>query len=152
MKLLVNGNTVTEMICERVVKVREYKNTKLVKEVSFDNKEVSIANKVLDHIKRNKKVYARLIIMTAIMLHFDIVIYANGFEASLDRVGNQILNMLMSFAKWGCLGMGIKDMVTTLINGGNMKNSINSGLMYLLGYVFISIYPQLFTMFQGIKF
>ena len=152
MKLLVNGNTVTEMICERVVKVREYKNVELVKEVSFDNKEVSIANKVLDHIKRNKKVYARLIIMTAIMLHFDIVIYANGFEASLDRVGNQILNMLMSFAKWGCLGMGIKDMVTTLINGGNMKNSINSGLMYLLGYVFISIYPQLFSMFQGIKF
>lgn len=152
MKVLLNGNTVTEMICEKVVKAREYKNVELVKDFKFDNKAISLVNRVLDHIKRNKKVYARLIIMTAIMLHFDIVIYANGFEASLDRVGNQILNMLMSFAKWGCLGMGIKDMVTTLINGGNMKNSINSGLMYLLGYVFISIYPQLFTMFQGIKF
>ncbi|WP_278683146.1 hypothetical protein, partial [Paraclostridium bifermentans] len=118
----------------------------------FSNEDVSIANKVLDHIKRNKKVYARLIIITAIMLHFDIVIYASGFESSLDRVGNQILNMLMSFAKWGCLAMGIKDMITTLINGGNMKHSINAGLMYLLGYVFISIYPQLFSMFQGIKF
>ena len=152
MKVLLNGNTVTEMICEKVVKAREYKNVGLVKDFKFDNKAISLVNRVLDHIKRNKKVYARLIIMTTIMLHFDIVIYANGFEASLDRVGNQILNMLMSFAKWGCLGMGIKDMVTTLINGGNMKNSINSGLMYLLGYVFISIYPQLFTMFQGIKF
>ncbi|CEO04868.1 Uncharacterised protein [[Clostridium] sordellii] len=152
MKILVNGNTVKEMVFEKVVKVREFKKVELVKEVSFNNKEIGIANKVIEHIKRNKLAYARLVLITAIMLHFDIVIYANGFEASLDRVGNQILNMLMSFAKWGCLAMGIKDMVTTLINGGNMKNSINSGLMYLLGYVFISIYPQLFSMFQGIKF
>ena len=152
MKILVNGNKVTEMICEKVVKVREFKKVELVKEVSFSEEDVSIANKVLDHIKRNKKVYSRLIIITAIIIHFDSIVYANGFEASLDRVGNQILNMLMSFAKWGCLAMGIKDMVTTLINGGNMKNSINAGLMYLLGYVFISIYPQLFSMFQGIKF
>ncbi|CEP39565.1 hypothetical protein [Paraclostridium sordellii] len=152
MKILVNGNTVKEMVFEKVVKVREFKKFELVKEVSFNNKEIGIANKVIEHIKRNKLAYARLVLITAIILHFDIVIYANGFEASLDRVGNQILNMLMSFAKWGCLAMGIKDMVTTLINGGNMKNSINSGLMYLLGYVFISIYPQLFSMFQGIKF
>ena len=152
MKILVNGNTVKEMVFEKVVKVREFKKVELVKEISFNNKEIGIANKVIEHIKRNKLAYARLVLITAIMLHFDIVIYANGFEASLDRVGNQILNMLMSFAKWGCLAMGIKDMVTTLINGGNMKNSINSGLMYLLGYVFISIYPQLFSMFQGIKF
>lgn len=152
MKILVNGNTVKEMVFEKVVKVREFKKVELVKEVSFNDKEIGIANKVIEHIKRNKLAYARLVLITAIMLHFDIVIYANGFEASLDRVGNQILNMLMSFAKWGCLAMGIKDMVATLINGGNMKNSINSGLMYLLGYVFISIYPQLFSMFQGIKF
>ncbi|MBS6024396.1 hypothetical protein GOD95_10690 [Paeniclostridium sordellii] len=94
----------------------------MVKEISFNNKEIRIANKVIEHIKRNKLAYARLVLITDIMLHFDIVIYANGFEASLDRVGNQILNMLMSFAKWGYLAMGIKDMVTTLINCGNMKN------------------------------
>lgn len=122
MKILVNGNTVKEMVFEKVVKVREFKKVELVKEISFNNKEIGIANKVIEHIKRNKLAYARLVLITDIMLHFDIVIYANGFEASLDRVGNQILNMLMSFAKWGYLAMGIKDMVTTLINGGNMKN------------------------------
>ena len=70
----------------------------------------------------------------------------------LDRVGNQILGMLESVAKWGCLSMGVKDMITTLLNGGSMKNAINSGLMYLLGYVFISLYPQLFSLFSGIRF
>ena len=122
MKILVNGNTVKEMVFEKVVKVREFKKVELVKEVSFNDKEIGIANKVIEHINRNKLAYARLVLITDIMLHFDIVIYANGFEASLDRVGNQILNMLMSFAKWGYLAMGIKDMVTTLINCGNMKN------------------------------
>lgn len=135
MKLLINGYTVTEHL-------------KLVR----DDKDISLVNKMIDHIKANKVVYARLVLLTALMLHFDILIYADSFGASLDRVGNQILNMLQGVAKWGCLSMGVKDMITTILNGGNMKNAINSGLMYLLGYVFISLYPQLFNLFSGIKF
>ena len=152
MKILVNGNSIKEMVSEKITKVRDFKRCELVKKVDFSNDDISIANKMLDNIKKNKKVYARLVIVIAIIIHFDSIAYANGFETSLDKVGNQILDMLMAFAKWGCLAMGIKDMVTTLINGGNMKNAINAGLMYLLGYVFISIYPHLFSMFQGIKF
>lgn len=135
MKLLINGYTVTEHLELK----RKEKNTDLV-------------NRVLDHIKANKVMYARLILLTALMLHFDILIYADSFSSSLDRVGNQILGMLEGVAKWGCLSMGVKDMITTILNGGNMKNAINSGLMYLLGYVFISLYPQLFNLFSGIKF
>ena len=112
----------------------------------------SLIEEIINHIKENKVMYARLILLTALMLHFDILIYADSFGSSLDRVGNQILGMLEGVAKWGCLGMGIKDMITTLLNGGNIKNAINSGLMYLLGYVFISLYPQLFSLFSGIKF
>lgn len=135
MKLLVNGYTVTEHM--QVIK---------------NKKDMNLVNKLLENIKRNKTLYFRLILFTALLLHFDVMAYANDFGASLDRVGNQILTMLMSVAKWGCLAMGIKDMIATLLNGGNMKNAINSGLMYLLGYVFISLYPHLFSMFSGIKF
>lgn len=117
-----------------------------------NNEDIRLVEIVLEHIKENKFVYARLVLVVALMLHYDCFIFANGFESSLDRVGNQLLDMLMAFAKWGCLAMGVKDMVVTLLNGGNMKHAINNGLMYLLGYIFISIYPQLFSMFQGIKF
>lgn len=116
------------------------------------NEDIRLVEKVLEHIKTNKFVYARLVLAVALIIHFDCIVFANEFEASLDRVGNQLLNMLMAFAKWGCLAMGVKDMVVTLLNGGNMKHAINNGLMYLLGYIFISIYPQLFSLFQGIKF
>ena len=135
MKILINGYTVTE-------------HMQLVR----NKKDLDIFNKFMDHVKANKTMYMKLVLFTALLLHFDVLVYADSFGASLDRVGNQILNMLMSVAKWGCLGMGIKDMITTLLNGGNMKNAINSGLMYLLGYVFISLYPQLFSLFSGIKF
>ena len=135
MKILINGYTVTEHM--QLVRSR---------------KDLDLVNKAIDHIKANKGMYLKLVLLTALMLHFDILIYADSFGDSLDRVGNQILGMLESVAKWGCLSMGVKDMITTLLNGGSMKNAINSGLIYLLGYVFISLYPQLFSLFSNIKF
>ena len=135
MKILINGYTVTDQM-------------QLVR----NRKDIDLVNRVIDHIKANKVMYAKLVLFTALLLHFDILIYADSFGSSLDRVGNQILGMLESVAKWGCLGMGVKDMITVLLNGGSMKNAINSGLMYLLGYVFISLYPQLFSLFSGIRF
>lgn len=112
----------------------------------------TLVENIINHIKINKIMYSKLVLFTAILLHLDIFAYADVFGSSLDRVGNQILTMLMSVARWGSLGMGVKDMITTILNGGNIKNAINSGLMYLLGYVFISLYPQLFSLFSGIKF
>ena len=135
MKILVNGYTVTEHM--QLVRSRN---------------DISLVNRIIDHIKANKVMYARLIFITALLLHFDVVIYANNFTTSLDRVGNQIVGMLIGLAKWGSLGYGLKDMITTILNGGSAKNAINSGLMYLLIYVFISLYPQLFNMFSNIKF
>lgn len=135
MKILINGYTVTEHM--KLVKV---------------NNDISLVNKILDHIKANKFMYAKLVFITAMLLHLDLFIYADNFGASLDRVGNQIIKMLMSVAKWGCLSMGLKEAIGTVLNGGNVKNAINSSLMYLLLYVFISLYPQLFSMFSNIKF
>ena len=135
MKILINGYTVTE-------------HMQLVR----SKNDLSLVSRMIEHIKANKVMYARLIFITALLLHFDILIYADSFASSLDRVGNQIINMLMSVAKWGCLSMGLKEAIGTVLNGGNVKNAINSSLMYLLLYVFISLYPQLFSMFSGIKF
>ena len=153
MKILVNGNTVTEMICERVVNVREFSRKDLVKGVTFSNEDINLVEFILDHIKENKLIYARLVLMTALMLHFNMVFaFASEFSSSLDTVGTQIMNMLTSFAKWGCIGMGVKSMTITLINGGDMKAAMKDGTQYWLGFLFIQFYPQLFDLFNGIKF
>ncbi len=153
MKILVNGSTVTEMICDKVVKVIEFSRKDLVKGVTFSNEDINLVEFILDHIKKNKLMYARLVLMTALMLHFNMgFAFASEFSSSLDTVGNQIMHMLTSFAKWGCIGMGVKSMTITLINGGDMKAAMKDGTQYWLGFLFIQFYPQLFDLFNGIKF
>lgn len=139
MKILVNGETVREIIKGRL-------NNR------FSENDLNLVERVIDHIKTNKIMYAKLICTTALILHFNINCNASGFEDSLDKVGNQIVDMLLSVAKWGCIGMGIKNMIGTMLNGGSMKQASTEGIQYFLGYLFIQFFPQLFDLFKGIKF
>ena len=139
MKILVNGNAVDEIVREKMNK-------------KYNDSDLSLVERMIDHIKRNKVMYVKLIFTTALMLHFNINCNATSFEESLDKVGNQIVDMLLSVAKWGCIGMGIKNMIGTMLNGGNMKQASTEGVQYFLGYLFIQFFPQLFDLFKGIKF
>ena len=84
MKILLNGYTVTEHM--QLVRSR---------------KDLDLVNKAIDHIKANKGMYLKLVLFTALLLHFDILVYANDFNTSIDRVGYQILDMLKTVARWG---------------------------------------------------
>ena len=131
-------------------KVKSYTFKEFKKQ--YTESDINLVNTMLDHIKQNKSMYAKLVFTTSILLNLDNAIYGNDFANSLDRVGNQIIDMLMSLAKWGCLGIGLKEAIGVVLNGGSAKNAINNSLMYLLLYIFISLYPQLFNLFSGIKF
>ena len=117
------------------------------------SEDITLVERLIDNIKNNKIMYTRLVFITSLLLHFNInFVFSNDFSTSLDAAGMQILELLMAFAKWGCIGFGVKDMIVTVLNGGNVKNAINNGLIYILAYVFISLYPQLFDLFSKIKF
>ncbi len=132
-------------------KVKSYTFNEFRKEVGKD--EITLVERLIDNIKNNKIMYTRLVFITALLLHFNLnFVFANDFGASLDAAGMQILDLLMALAKWACIGMGVIDMVVTVLNGGNVKHAINNGLIYILAYVFISLYPQLFDLFSKIKF
>lgn len=131
-------------------KVKSYKFSEFKRE--FGKDELILIERILDNIKENKAIYAKLVLTTALMLHFNITVFASDFGSSLDSVGSQIVNMLLEVAKWGCIGMGLKSMLTTMINGGNMKQASTEGIQYFLGYLFIQFYPQLFDLFGKIKF
>lgn len=131
-------------------KVKSYKLSEFKRK--FDKDEFILIERILDNIKENKAIYTKLVLTTALMLHFNITVFASDFGSSLDSVGSQIVNMLLEVAKWGCIGMGLKSMLTTMINGGNMKQASTEGVQYFLGYLFIQFYPQLFDLFGKIKF
>lgn len=127
-------------------------NVKVYKFGEFGRDELTLVDKIIENIKENKIVYAKLIFTTALLLHMNMNVFATGFEDSLDNVGNQIINMLLSVAKWACIGMGTKNMITTMLNGGNIRQATTEGIQYFAGYLFIQFYPQLFDLFGKINF
>lgn len=132
-------------------RIKTYSFSEFKKE--YTSQDMMLVERLIDNIKTNKNMYARLVFITASLIHFNAnFVFANEFSTSLDAAGQQILDLLMAFAKWGCIGFGVKDMIVTVLNGGNVKNAINNGLIYILAYVFISLYPQLFDLFSKIKF
>ena len=149
MRIVINGSSISELMVE---KVREFRKVEII-EYDFNYEDMTIVEKALDHIKRNKGLYMKLVIFSAMLLNYNMTfIYAGSFGSSLNQVGNTIVGMLLDVAKWGCIGMGLRNMIITLINGGNIKQAMTEGIQYWMGYLFIQFYPQLFDLFSGIKF
>ena len=122
---------------------REIQENKQIK----TNNEVAIASKVLDHIKRNKRMYTRLVLTTALMLHFNMnFVFAGNISNSLDSTFGQLITLLKQFAKWGCLGLGLKKTIEEMLAGANFKQASTAGIQYWLAYIFIQFYPKLFDM------
>ena len=149
MRIVINGNSISELMVE---KVREFRKVDVI-ECDFNYNDMTIVEKALEHIKKNKGLYMKLVIFSAMLLNYNATfVYAGNFGASLNQVGNTIVNMLLDLAKWGCIGMGLRNMIITLVNGGNIKQAMSEGVQYWIGYLFIQFYPQLFDLFSGIKF
>jgi len=120
--------------------------------VEYDKNDMFLVERVIENIKTNKVLYAKVVFMTAMLIHANQNIYANGFEESLNEAGNTMIDLFLVAARWSSIGMGFKAMITTLLSGGNMKNAINEGIQYLLAFLFFQLYPQIFTILRSIKF
>ena len=60
---------------------------------------------------------------------------------TLDATFNQLIELLKDFAKWGCLGMGLKKLVEEMLSGANFKQasvSWNAILAMLYIYTVLS--------------
>ena len=118
----------------------------------LEEKDLDLLEKLLDHIKRNKVIYSRIVLLIALMMKNNGIAYAESFEASLNSSAIQIIDMLLVLAKYSFLGLGLKEMMSTMIAGGSFKDATTSGMQYLLTYVLIKLYPSLFNVFSKINF
>ena len=115
----------------------------------YTSEDITLVNRIISHIQNNKIMYTRLILVTALLLHFNInFVYANEVGTSLDATFNQLIELLKDFAKWGCLGMGLKKLVEEMLSGANFKQASVAGMQYWLCYIFIQFYPKLFDMIK----
>ena len=113
----------------------------------YTSEDITLVNRIISHIQNNKIMYTRLILVTALLLHFNInFVFANEVGTSLDATFNQLIELLKDFAKWGCLGMGLIKLVEEMLSGANFKQASVAGMQYWLCYIFIQFYPKLFDM------
>lgn len=118
---------------------------------SYNQKYIIMIDKMIDHIKQNKVKYMKLVLITALFLHFNSFVFANELGSSLNEIGPTLIDMFLSVMKWGCIGRGLYEMTMTMVSGGNIKQAMTEGIQYWIGFLFLQLYPQLYDIFAGFK-
>ena len=86
MKILVNGNSITDLVSESITSINIYPQGREFDFKAFitsNDKDISLSllNEVIGHIKRNKKQYIRLVYLVAIYFNLmGVPIFANGYN------------------------------------------------------------------------
>lgn len=140
--------TVNEVKTYTFKEFKEIQENRKIEE-KYTKEDLNICERILEHIKTNKVMYGKLVLTTAILLYLNVNIgYADSIEASIDTTFNQLINLIKSFAKWGCLGMGLKRSIEEMLSGANFKQASTAGVQYWLCFIFIQFYPKLFEMIK----
>lgn len=110
------------------------------------NDKESLLDKFISSL--NQIEYKKLVILIALFMHKNSIVYCATTEAEISNVATQILNLLMIFARYGCMCMGIKSIIENALQGANFRQATNSGVQYFLIYILLTFYPKLFTMIK----
>lgn len=108
--------------------------------------EYTIVEKFLNSL--SKVEYKRLIVLIAIFMHRGLISYGATTEVEISNVANQILDLLMIFAQYGCMCMGIKSIIENALQGADFRQATTAGIQYFLIYILLTFYPKLFSMIK----
>ena len=120
-----------------------FKEYKLILEQDY-----TLIERFLNNLKMNKKEYKKIIVLIAIFMNKNLISYCVTTETEISNVATQILSLLMVFAKYGCMCMGIKSIIDNAFQGADFKQATTSGMQYFLIYILLSFYPKLFSMIK----
>ena len=109
--------------------------------------ELNKIDRILGEIKKNKKMYSKLVLTLALVLN-NHEVYAVGLESNLGGVATELISMILIFGRYGCLGMGIKAMIENMLQGANIKEATSEGLQYFIFFIVLNLYPTLFSMIK----
>lgn len=118
------------------------------KKISKREGDLQKIDKFLGKLKNNKREYARLVFFIAVFMNKNSIVFADSMGAELGSTASQLIDLLLDFAKYGCIFMGGKTMLEHMLHGANLKQATTEGLQYFLFYLLLQFYPKLFTMIK----
>ena len=131
--------------------IKKYKVKSYTVQEFLNREEVSYLDKVIDHIKRNKKKY--MLLVTIIALTIDLSKFSSfaltpGVEA-IDAAGQKILDLIRRVGYWIAIILCSKDVLKHCMRGH--VESIGSVIaMYGLSFGVLYFLPWLFDLIKSI--
>ena len=119
-------------------------------------KEMNRVENLLNHIKKNKSLYRKLVLIVCMMLMSGYLNPVSAYMADvnaaiskLDKLGNQLLKLVRTVGYWVVLLITSKDCIAQAINGDKkgVGGSVTKGLMIMAVIYFL---PELFSMMESI--
>ena len=108
--------------------------------------ELNSMERFLSKLSKNKKEYSKLVFLIAISFPKPILAASN--DMGLSDVASEIITMVLIFGRYGCLGIGLKNMIEEMLAGANLKEATAAGLQYFIFYIVLNLYPKLFSMIK----
>ena len=119
-------------------------------------KEINKVENLLNHIKKNKSLYRKLVLIVCMMLISGYLNPVSAYMADvnaaiskLDKLGNQLLKLVRTVGYWVVLLITSKDCIAQAINGDKkgVGGAVTKGLMIMAVIYFL---PELFSMMESI--
>ena len=151
MKILINGCSIGEIVEAKISK----KDVVVLSDtVAITKADITLFDRAIGHIKKNKSMYIKLVILIAMTIDKGTltVLASSSLESSLNVLSKKLVGILVLIAKFGCMSMGLKEIIICLLNGANMKEASIAGIQYWIGYIFLQLYPFLYDLVEGLKF
>ena len=131
--------------------IKKYKVKSYTVQEFLNREEVSYLDKVIDHIKRNKKKY--MLLVTIIALTIDLSKFSSfaltSGVAAIDAAGQKILDLIRRVGYWIAIILCSKDVLKHCMRGH--VESIGSVIaMYGLSFGVLYFLPWLFDLIKSI--
>ena len=131
--------------------IKKYKVKSYTVQEFLNREEVSYLDKVIDHIKRNKKKYMLLVTMIALTIDLSTIssfALSPGVQA-IDEAGQKILDLIRRVGYWIAIILCSKDVLKHCMRGH--VESIGSIIaMYGLSFGVLYFLPWLFDLIKNI--
>ncbi|RDY22395.1 hypothetical protein CHF27_013715 [Romboutsia maritimum] len=130
--------------------LKKYKSYTFAEYRMIQNEDLKIVDKMIAHIKKNKKNYKRLVILVAIVLLNDTsIIFADTNLAAIDTLGSKMLEVVRVVGYWYSVIMCSVESIKAAMNG--TTNNITS-IIFKYSLLFGTFYfvPTIFDMIKTV--
>jgi hypothetical protein len=108
----------------------------------FNKTDVRTLDKIIGHIRRNKKLYMQLVVIVAVLgLTGNTVMAAEVNTGKIEVFGRKMLGITRSIAYWVVLLKGLYEIIGHAAKG-DKKGAFQAALTYILIFAVLFLFPM----------